>query len=131
MVARNLRQTYPNSQELETLHIMGLEDELRLQRQRAQERWDPKERSVRAAAIEAVRESGLAGSALTVGESVPRFTLPDATGRPVSVSDVLTLGPVVISFYRGGWCPYCNLELRALQGRLSDIQELGASLLAI
>jgi peroxiredoxin len=57
--------------------------------------------------------------------------LPDAAGKRVRVSDLLAKGPVVVTFYRGGWCPYCNLELRALQARLDDIHALGATLVAV
>jgi len=49
----------------------------------------------------------------------------------VRLSELLQHGPVVVAFYRGGWCPYCNLELRALQKSLTEIQKLGAQLVAI
>lgn len=65
------------------------------------------------------------------GEAAPDFELPDQLGRSVKLSELCAKGPVVISFYRGGWCPYCNLELRALQMCLPQIEELGASLVAI
>ncbi|WP_218079537.1 peroxiredoxin-like family protein [Anthocerotibacter panamensis] len=75
--------------------------------------------------------AGTAQTSLNVGAQVPDFTLPNAVGAPVQLSTLLAQGPVVISFYRGGWCPYCNLELRALQQALPEIQALGASLVAI
>ena len=59
------------------------------------------------------------------------FALPDVNGDEVKLEELLQQGPVVLSFYRGGWCPYCNLELRALQAALPEIRELGASLVAI
>lgn len=68
---------------------------------------------------------------LKTGEAAPDFTLPDATGALVSLSDRLKRGPVVLTFYRGAWCPYCNLTLAALQGALGQIKELGSSLMAI
>jgi len=68
---------------------------------------------------------------IKVGEKAPDFTLPNATDNRVNLAMLLTKGPVVITFYRGSWCPYCNLQLRALQSRLSDIHELGAELVAI
>jgi peroxiredoxin len=66
-----------------------------------------------------------------VGATAPDFTLPHQLGRAVRLADRLAQGPVVLAFYRGDWCPYCNLELRALQAHLPRITELGASLLAI
>lgn len=68
---------------------------------------------------------------LGVGDEAPDFTLPDATGRPVTLSNLLDAGPTVLSFYRGGWCPYCNIELRALQAALPDIRQLRGLLLAV
>ncbi|MEO1374981.1 MAG: peroxiredoxin-like family protein [Cyanobacteria bacterium J06635_10] len=68
---------------------------------------------------------------LQVGDIAPDFTLPNAIGNNISLKERLTKGPVVLTFYRGGWCPYCNLELRAYQQVLPEIRELGASLIAI
>ncbi|WIY01004.1 peroxiredoxin-like family protein [Amycolatopsis mongoliensis] len=110
---------------------VSLEEELQAQRTAAWSRRDARERVVRAAAVTRVAESGLAEGALGVGEPVPRFTLPDALGRPIAIGELLHRGPVVLSFYRGGWCPYCNLELRALEGVLAEITSLGAPLVAI
>lgn len=69
--------------------------------------------------------------ALVPGDAAPMFSLPSATGEQVSLRDRLNQGPVILNFYRGGWCPYCNLELRAYQALLDDIQSAGASLIAI
>jgi peroxiredoxin len=65
------------------------------------------------------------------GDTAPDFCLPDAQGRQRSLSSLLAQGPVVLSFYRGGWCPYCNLQLRAYQQALADMQALGAQLVAV
>lgn len=75
--------------------------------------------------------SGQAGRALKAGDKAPAFTLNDPDGHPVASADLLARGPLVISFYRGVWCPYCNLELQALQATLPQFAELGASLVAI
>lgn len=75
--------------------------------------------------------SGAAEKALKEGQQVANFTLPDALGRSVTLSHLLRQGPVVITFYRGAWCPYCNLELHAYQQALPELQALGASLVAI
>ncbi|GAB5514584.1 peroxiredoxin-like family protein [Rhodopirellula baltica] len=71
------------------------------------------------------------GDATAVGEEAPQFELPNARGENVSLSNLLERGPVVVTFYRGSWCPYCNLQLRAMQQRLPEIQNLGAKLVAI
>lgn len=75
--------------------------------------------------------SGLTAKALQPGKRIPDFELPDATGKLVRSSTLRAQGPLLISFYRGHWCPYCNLALKALQERLSDIHALGAQLVAI
>ncbi|MGY0626738.1 MAG: redoxin domain-containing protein, partial [Paraglaciecola chathamensis] len=52
--------------------------------------------------------------AIDVGQQAPKFTLPSAQGQQVSLTELCAKGPVVVTFYRGDWCPYCNLQLRAL-----------------
>ncbi|KFY80024.1 hypothetical protein V499_01069 [Pseudogymnoascus sp. VKM F-103] len=66
-----------------------------------------------------------------VGAELPSFTMPDATGKSITSSSLLASGPILISFYRGDWCPYCNIELRALQKRLPDFKAKGVTLVAI
>jgi peroxiredoxin len=73
----------------------------------------------------------LAAKALKTGDSFPALTLGDQLGRPTDLARVLAEGPLVVTFYRGGWCPYCNLELRAYQKALPEIQALGARLIAV
>ncbi len=75
--------------------------------------------------------SGAAEKALKEGEQAPDFTLPDAGGNAVSLSHLLMQGPVVISFYRGQWCPYCHLALRAYQQAVPLLQAGRATLVAI
>ena len=82
------------------------------------------------AAIAEVASSGDAPG-LAIGEKAPDFSLPDAMGRAVSLHERLSAGPVVLVFYRGEWCPYCNTYLRALQAALPDIASRGASLIAV
>jgi peroxiredoxin len=65
------------------------------------------------------------------GDAAPAFTLKDPEGKLVSSRDLLAKGPLVVSFYRGVWCPYCNLELQALQAALPEVVARGASLVAI
>lgn len=83
------------------------------------------------AGIEDVENSGILASAQQVGDTAPGFTLQNAIGKAVSLSDYLQRGPVVLTWYRGGWCPYCNITLRYLQQALPDFQAAGAQLLAL
>ena len=69
--------------------------------------------------------------AIKIGQKAPNFKLPNPDGKFISLESVLEHGPVVLTFYRGDWCPYCNLQLRALQARLDDIHAFGATLMAI
>lgn len=75
--------------------------------------------------------SGQAQRARKAGDVAPEFTLNDPDGKPVSSRELLARGPLVLSFYRGVWCPFCNLELQALQAALPEITVRGASLVAI
>lgn len=75
--------------------------------------------------------SGIVQQALKAGDRAPDFHLPDVRGGQVRLRSLLAGGPVVLSFYRGGWCPYCNLELRAMQRALPEFRRLGAELVAI
>jgi peroxiredoxin len=75
--------------------------------------------------------SGAAQRARKAGDKANSFTLGDPEGKPVSSAELLAKGPLVVSFYRGIWCPYCNMELQALQAALPEFRTLGASLVAI
>lgn len=79
----------------------------------------------------ALAATNLVDRALGAGEFAPDFTLPDAGGAPVSLVRALREGPVIVSFYRGGWCPYCNLELRAYAARTDAMRAAGVRLIAI
>ena len=83
------------------------------------------------AATAALNASGLAERSLAVGAHAPEFALPDVAGADMTLSSLLARGPVVLAFYRGGWCPYSSTELRALQNRLEEITRTGATLVAV
>ncbi|OZC04371.1 peroxiredoxin-like family protein [Rubricoccus marinus] len=110
---------------------MSLRQDLKASNDAGRARIDADTLAVMDRATDAVRASGLADSALTVGDSAPTFSLPNASGETVALSDVLASGPVILTFYRGGWCPYCNLELRAYQALLPEIEAAGATLVAV
>ena len=83
------------------------------------------------AKIEELRSDFALERAIKLGDTAPDFALPDAAGKSVVLTDVLRSGPVVLTFYRGGWCPYCNIQLRAYQSVLPRISALGGRLVAI
>lgn len=75
--------------------------------------------------------SGQAKRALKAGDRAPEFTLPDPDGKLVASRELLAKGPLVVTFYRGAWCPYCNLDLQALEEARLEIEARGASLIAV
>ncbi len=81
--------------------------------------------------IDTLRQSGLLDRVARAGSPIPALSLPDATGVRVDLRALAEFGPLVILFYRGGWCPYCNLELRSYQQRLADFAAQGATLVAV
>lgn len=78
-----------------------------------------------------LRSSGILDRVARPGTVFPALVLPGADGTPVDLGALAARGPLVVTFYRGGWCPYCNLELRAWQQRLPAIRTLGATLVAV
>jgi peroxiredoxin len=75
--------------------------------------------------------SGQADRAAKVGATAPKFELPDVNGKMIRSTDLLAKGPLVVTFYRGVWCPYCNMDLQAIEEAAHEIRSLGASLVAI
>ena len=88
-------------------------------------------KKVMASAIDVLRESKVEDKVLKTGQKVPEFELTDASGKNVVLKEELANGPAVLVFYRGGWCPYCNMNLHYLQKKLDDIKAQGATLIAI
>ncbi len=81
-------------------------------------------------AIKELDQSGTV-TGIKAGDKAPDFTLENHLGDKVELYSVLKEGPVVLTFYRGAWCPYCNLQLKAYQNILPKIEALGAKLIAI
>jgi peroxiredoxin len=78
-----------------------------------------------------LKATGIESQALQAGSVAPDLTLPDALNQPLRLSTLWQRGPLVLIFYRGGWCPYCNLELRAWQQHLPALKHMGAQLVAV
>ncbi|MDR6881884.1 redoxin domain-containing protein [Bacillus sp. 3255] len=96
----------------------------------AQHHMSPDAAATFARLIQDLRDQG-AGKGLNIGDKAPDFTLEDATGKLVTLSEELAKGPVIIVFYRGEWCPYCNLQLKAYERIMNEIKAAGAQLIAI
>jgi peroxiredoxin len=82
-------------------------------------------------AFQDLMASAVAAEARNIGDQALDFELPNVKGGSLSLQALLQDGPVILSFYRGSWCPFCNLELNALQARLPDIRAAGARLIAV
>ncbi len=78
-----------------------------------------------------LESSGILNRALNVGDKAPNFTLQNATGDWIELDKQLEKGPAIVVFYRGGWCPYCNITLAAYEEHLDKIKAEGAQLIAI
>lgn len=78
-----------------------------------------------------LRSSGVGAGAPDVGDSFPDFMLPDASGQNVTLRQMLTAGPLVLSFNRGGWCPFCRSELASWHRHAGELRERGARLVSI
>ncbi len=81
--------------------------------------------------IESVKESNVTDTAKQVGDKAPNFTLKNHKGEEVELTKELAKGPVVLTWYRGGWCPYCNITMAAYQSVLAEIKAEGANLIAL
>lgn len=107
--------------------------QMRLDRHKAESRskQDPAVSAVLESSVERLRAHHPPSRYIQPGELFPDFALPDHNGQSVHLADLLARGPVVLSFYRGLWCSYCNLELDALGEAYDQIRALGAELIAI
>lgn len=110
---------------------MSLADELVARTEESKSSFTPERAAIYATAQAAIEASGILENALRTGDRAPMFELPDANGNIVRLADILADGPAIVSFYRGSWCPFCNIELRALQRELEAVSAAGATLVAI
>ena len=82
-------------------------------------------------ATQKLADTDITTRALKTGDQFPEFTLPNEQGRDTAITSLLGQKPFVFTVYRGGWCPYCNLQLKHYEAHLSQIKDLGAELLAM
>ena len=110
---------------------MNLKEQLKAKRMELESGRDKTQTEVMRHATEQLIREGIGNSALEVSDEIPSFGLPNVRGQLVEIKDLLKNGPIILTFYRGSWCPYCNLELRAYQQNIEEIKALGAQLIAI
>ncbi|HET6220240.1 MAG TPA: peroxiredoxin-like family protein [Acidobacteriaceae bacterium] len=110
---------------------MNLQNELDGFREAAKQKAPPHVVPTIEATIQRLRDSHFADGALRPRQTITDFELPDATGKLVSSADLRRSGPLLILFYRGTWCPFCNLTVRAYQERLQAFQDRRVTLVAI
>jgi len=105
--------------------------QLKTQRRQSESRRERRQVGVMRRATSDLVKRGIEKTALQVGDVVPRFQLENTHGAAVDIYHALDADPVVLAFYRGGWCPYCNLTLCAYQAHLAEIHAHGARFVAV
>lgn len=110
---------------------MSLQEKLDAFKDALQKRQPPEVVETMRRATADLIASGQAERALKAGDAAPAFILPDEDGRPVKLRELLAKGTLVLTSYRGTWCPYCNADLQALHAELPAIEAAGGTMAAI
>jgi peroxiredoxin len=110
---------------------MSLHEKIATLKAQVEKKLPQKTRDVMDRATADLAASGILNGTIKVGDTLPSFTLPNQNGTPVNSNELLKNGPLVISVFRGAWCPYCMLELEALEEVSRHFQEAGANILII
>ena len=110
---------------------LTLNDRLNLIKESMAGKLPPEKVKVMSEALANLKKSQIEKKALKVGQKFPDFTLSNYDGKKVHLKELLKNGPVIVSFYRGSWCPFCNAQLNAFQQHLADFKEYKASLVTI
>ncbi|BDS08015.1 peroxiredoxin [Oceaniferula spumae] len=113
------------------LHADDLQDQLDAKKKAFEEKASAEKIAEYNKGIKSVVESGMLKKALKKGDTAPDFTLKNAVGKEVTLSNLLKDGPVVMTWYRGSWCPYCNIALQSYQQNLPKIKAAGAQFIAL
>lgn len=114
-----------------TIQKQTLSEQITRYAEIAKKKIDPATKRIMLNATEKLRKSEMSKNFLKVGDKAPDFDLKSFTGKEYDLYDLLEKGPVIINFYRGSWCPYCNLDLKALNEIYPEIKAMKAELLAI
>jgi peroxiredoxin len=110
---------------------MRIREELERRRALVGQTFPPGDLKVVEETIERLRAAQIAEQSLRVGETLPDFALPDPSGALVTSDELLDRGPLVLAFFRGGWCPYCPVALEGLESVRAEIEAAGASLVGV
>ncbi|WP_339837198.1 peroxiredoxin-like family protein [uncultured Flavobacterium sp.] len=116
---------------METTNNSPLDSLLNIKKEEFSKKASEEKKQIYADGLTDVKNSGILNKALNVGDKAPSFTLKNALNKPVSLYDELKKGPVILTWYRGGWCPYCNITLNFLQEKLPEFKKAGATLIAL
>jgi peroxiredoxin len=125
---QNVRE---NTEMVEKSEYTPLSEKLNERKSNFEKKADDEVKRIYAEGIQAIIDAGVLDNALNVGDKAPNFTLKNAAGADISLYDRLDEGPVVLVWYRGGWCPYCNITLQRLQSELPNFEKHNASLIAL
>lgn len=110
---------------------MTLTEQLKQLAEGSSKRHPGKSQDIMRKAIEDLEKTAILDKAFKTGNTLPEISLPNAKGALINLNSIVAKNKTVLTFYRGGWCPYCNLELKALQKILPKIEAKGAKLVAI
>lgn len=110
---------------------VSLTEELNKKREASKKQVPAEYKAIMQKANQDLAKLGLIQKAKKKGDDFIDFTLKNFKSNSITLSQMLKKGPVIIAFYRGGWCPYCNIQLRSYQKHLSEFQKKGATLIAI
>lgn len=109
---------------------MNLSKSLAVRKAKNKENIPSEKWAIMESSTNALKQKSLSSNALKKGDVLPEFSLPNVNGESISTTD-LSKDYLIVSFYRGGWCPFCNMELRALQAILPQLENLNTGLVAI
>ena len=110
---------------------MTLTDQLKEYADNSAKNMPEEAKNIMQAGIKKLEDTDIIKNATKKGDIFPDFALPNAKGELISLDELLKKGQVVLTFYRGGWCPYCNLALKALQDIVPQIKDKNATLVAV
>ena len=114
-----------------SLKSLTLKDQLKIMQESSSYKIPAEKKKVMEESLDALKKSKIEEKVIKVGKKMPEINLKNAHGKTVKLSELRKKGPVIVTFYRGSWCPYCNAQLSNYQQNLSEFKKRGAQLVAI